>query len=300
MKQPKRAIALGFFDGVHLGHSKLLQRTIDIAKSNGLSAAVYTFDRHPASILSGENVPLLNTTADREYLIREMFNIDDVIIDRFDKSLMSTHWESFIRDILVEKYNAGYLIAGYDYKFGHRGEGNADLLKLKANELGLGCEIVDKVLFNDITVSSTHIRGLIAAGDMRNATLFLNHPHILSGAVMPGKQLGRTLGIPTINIPLPEGIQQPAKGVYATRVFIEGVDRPYIRVTNVGTRPTVTGDSRILVETYIVDFEGDLYGKLVRHEFLEYIRPEIRFPGLSELKQQVFSDIEQVKKMCNV
>jgi len=295
MKQPKRAIALGFFDGVHLGHSKLLERTLDIAKNNNLTAAVYTFDRHPSSLLTGKTVPLINTTQDREYLIRQKYNISDIIIDTFDNDLMSIPWQSFIRDILVGKYNAHYLIAGYDYKFGYKGQGNAEILMAESKALGLGCEIVEKVMLNDVAVSSTYIRGLIAEGDMNRASLYLNHPHILSGRVIQGKQLGRTLGIPTVNLPLPPNIQQPALGVYATRVHIDGIDVPYMGVTNVGTRPTVTSDSTILVETYIIDFEGDLYGKDIRLEFLDYIRPEINFSDLTELKNQVLTDIELVR-----
>lgn len=299
MKKQKFAIALGFFDGVHLGHAKLLERTLEVSREKDLVPTVYTFDRHPVTALTGKSIPLLNSVDDREFILKEQFGIENIIFARFDQKLMNTNWRTFIHDILGEQLNAGHLVAGWDYSFGKNGEGNTELLRSEASTLGIGCDIVDRVVLNGITVSSTHIRNLVADGDMENAALFLGHPHLLSGEVISGKRLGRTLGIPTVNISIPPNIQKPAKGVYVTRVHIAGDERIFTGVTNVGTKPTVTEDDTILTETHIVDFEGNLYGSKIRLEFLQYLRPEIRFPGLEELKKQILGDIKSARELLS-
>jgi len=297
MSNQKCAIALGFFDGVHLGHAKLLERTLEVSKEKGLVPTVYTFDRHPAAEITGKSVPLLNSAEDREYILRKKFGIQSVIFARFDKTLVMTDWRDFIHDILVGRLHAAHLIAGWDYTFGKNGEGNAELLKAEAAALGIGCDIVDRVILNGITVSSTHIRNLVANGDMENAALFLGHAHLLSGVVVSGKKIGRTIGIPTVNVPIPSGVQPPARGVYVTRVRLSEDTEAYPAVTNVGAKPTVTGTGELLTETYIIGYEGDLYGRKIRLEFLKYLRPEIRFPTLEELRLQILKDIDSAKKL---
>lgn len=295
MNEQKCAIALGFFDGVHLGHAKLLELTLEVSREKGLVPAVYTFDRHPAAEITGKPVLLLNSTEDREYLFREIYGMKKVVFDRFDRDLMNTDCRTFIRDILAGRLNAAHLVAGWDYTFGKSGEGNAALLKAEADALGIGCDIVEKVVLNGITISSTYIRNLVANGDMENAGLYLGHAHMLSGNVIPGNKLGRKLGIPTVNLPIPPSVQPPAKGVYITRVHIPDDARTYAGITNVGTKPTVAEDGAALIETHIMGYEGDLYGKKVRLEFLKYLRPEIRFPNLELLKEQILEDMESAR-----
>jgi riboflavin kinase/FMN adenylyltransferase len=292
---PKRAIALGFFDGVHLGHSMLLKRTAEAAAERNLIPTVFTFDTHPINEITGHPQLLLNTVSDRAFIMRKYYGISEVIFAHFDYTLMHMPWQDFIREMLVKQFGADYLVAGYDYHFGYKGEGNPERLKQESALLGIGCDIIPEVVLEGITVSSTYIRTLVAQGDMERAALFLGHPHILSGVVDHGRRLGRTIGLPTVNMKIPPEIQEPSKGVYATRVIIDETGKVYPGVTNIGVKPTVSNDGEMVVETHIIDFSGDLYGKLVRLEFMKFIRPETKFRNISDLKDQIGRDIEAVK-----
>jgi riboflavin kinase/FMN adenylyltransferase len=296
----KRAIALGFFDGVHIGHSRLLALTVRVASERGLSPAALTFDRHPVSVISGNPQPLLNTADDRRYIIGKYCGINDVIFARFDGDFMRVGWRDFIRHIVVGRYGAEYIIAGWDYRFGYKAEGTADFLAAEASALGIGCEIIPEVTLDGITVSSTFIRKLVADGNVERAARFLGHPHILSGVVEHGNGFGRTLGIPTINIKIPPEVQEPKRGVYASRVIWDS-DRPSLPgVTNIGTKPTVTDSGEVLCETHIIGFDENLYGKLVRLELLKFIRPEIRFSNTDELRDNVLKDIETARSVAGI
>lgn len=292
-----RAIALGFFDGVHTGHSKLLIRTAEAASERGLTPCVFTFDRHPINEITGHPLPLLNTVDDRSYIINKYYGISEVIVAHFDSALMHLPWRSFIRDMMADMYQAKYLVAGWDYRFGYKGEGNPKLLCAEAAALGIGCDIIPEVTLDGITVSSTYIRKLVSEGEMEKAARFLGHPHILSGVVTHGMRLGRTLGIPTINITLPPEIAQPLNGVYASRVIVDDNGLSFPGVTNIGVKPTVTDSGEVVVETHIIGFSGDLYGKLVRLELLKFMRPETRFTDVDGLKNQVLRDIEKAKSI---
>jgi len=292
-----RAIALGFFDGVHIGHSKLLIRTAEAASERGLTPCVFTFDRHPINEITGHPLPLLNTVEDRSYIIRKYCGISEVIVAHFDSALMHMPWRSFIHDMMADKYQAKYLVAGWDYRFGYKGEGDPKLLCAEAASLGIGCDIIPEVTLDGITVSSTYIRKLVADGEMEEAARFLGHPHILSGVVTHGMRLGRTLGVPTINITLPTGIQHPLNGVYASRVIVDDSGLSFPGVTNIGVKPTVTNSGEIVVEMHIIGFSGDLYGKLVRLELLKFMRPETRFADVDSLKNQLQQDIESARSI---
>lgn len=293
-----KVIALGFFDGIHLGHGELLKTAANRAKEKGLTPAVFTFDLHPDTLITGENVQLINSADDRTGLISRLYGIDKVIFSHFDERMMKMPWENFITDMLVGDYGAAHLVAGHDFHFGYRGEGNPERLAAKCAELGLGCDIIPRVELDGITISSTYIRTLIAQGEMERAALFLGHPHCLTNKVMRGRRIGSTIGFPTVNLTIPKHVIVPARGVYATRLFIEGAPGAKRGVTNVGMRPTVNDDpSLVTVETNIVGCDcGDLYGKTVRVEFLTHIRPELRFPSLDALKAQIARDIADVTK----
>ncbi|MDR1117606.1 MAG: riboflavin biosynthesis protein RibF [Oscillospiraceae bacterium] len=295
MAKGKLAAALGFFDGVHLGHAALMKKAGEIP---GLTAAVVTFDRSPLSALTGQAVPLINSREDREYIIRRYFGIDEIIFLTFDSALMNLPWTDFLGGLLVEKLGAAAFVAGWDYRFGKGGAGNPALLQGYAAEHGLTCEVIGKVELGSVTVSSTYIRGLIAAGDMETAAKYLGHPHILSGKVVPGRQLGRTLGLPTINMLLPEGVQPPRSGVYAVRCGIDG--REYAGVTNVGRSPTISDSGDIRVETHIIGCAGDLYGQRAVLEFDSFLRPEMRFSSVDELKAQIFRDRDKVASLLTI
>lgn len=305
MTERKRIIALGFFDGVHRGHGALLSLCAQRAAERNAVPAAFTFDAHPGSVITGSPTPLLSTPADRAGLMHRVYGIQDVIVGHYDKAMMTMPWRDFVTEYLVKAHGAVGLVAGHDYHFGYKGEGNPQRLQALCAELGLGCDIVPKVELDGITVSSTYIRSLIAQGEMAQAVRFLGHPHVLTGAVNHGKKLGSSLGFPTVNLRLPAGVIVPAHGVYATQVHVlpqypdhrEAIPAqgPYMAVTNVGVRPTVDQSDAVTVEGYILDFDGDLYGREVRMEFYDFLRPEQRFDSLESLHDEVMRNAQQTR-----
>ena len=290
MFEKKRAIALGFFDGVHIGHSALFKRVIEIGGEKDLVASVITFDAHPPSFVSGVTIPLINSPEDRAGLIHRAFGIDDIIFLHFDNATACMPWDEFI-DHLVDEFGARHLVAGYDFKFGCGGEGNSNLLKRKCAELDIGCDIIPEVKYNGVTCSSTYLRELIIAGDMEQANAFLGHPYVLSDVVRYGYRLGRKLGTPTINMCFQPGILIPAFGVYATIAHLDD-GSAHIGVTNIGIRPTVDNSYRITAETHILNYHGNLYGHRVRIEFYLRLRQEQKFDDIDKLKAQIQTDCD--------
>ena len=285
----KRIFALGFFDGVHLGHQALLKECVNLAKQLGCETAAITFDRHPQSLYR-KAPELISTAADRSFLLR-YYGMESVICLPVTEKVMSTPWEMFL-EALVEQGTAGF-VCGDDFRFGFRGEGNSEKLKTFCEERSLPCVIVPEQTVDGIRVSSTYIRRQLETGDMATAVKFLGHPYILTGTVVSGKQLGRRLGIPTANLQLPEGLTVPKFGVYACRVRAEGSTYP--AVTNIGTRPTVDGQG-ITVEPWILDYAGDLYGQEITLEFHYFLRPEQKFSSLEELTQEIHRNADQTRE----
>jgi len=327
MKTKGRVIALGFFDGVHTGHSALLKKVIEISLKTGLIPSVMTFDTHPMGLINGMALPLINSYEDRAGLIYRAFGIDDVILLPFDRKTAEMPWDAFI-DRLLSDHCARHLVAGFDFRFGKGGEGSPGLLLKKCAESLIGCDIIPEVTYDGVTVSSTLIRDLLVSGDIGQANKFLGHPHVLTGVVCPGSRLGRTMEIPTINMRFRDGVLVPAFGVYATRVYIDPEPiragnacetnhipddqfycgeseskQPdpvkslagYLGVTNIGVRPTVDNSGQITAETHILDYNGGLYGKTVRVEFYKYLRAEVKFNGLNELKSQMQQDCDNAR-----
>ena len=279
MSIKEKVIALGFFDGVHLGHAALLRRTVEAAAQRGVTPAVFTFDRPPKEVVTGVPCPLINSAEDRRELVRRLYGIQEVIMVPFDREMMTTPWDKFVTDILVGRYHAVHLVAGHDHHFGHKNQGSPELLLEKCAELGLGCDIIPKVEVGGITVSSTYIRRLVELGQISRANRFLGHPHTLTGSVRHGRGIGSSRLYPTANLIIPPHVLVPSHGVYVTRATLpEGAS--YAAVTNVGTRPTVNNGTDITVEACLLDFEGDLYGKTLRLEFFEHLRDEVRFDSL--------------------
>lgn len=291
---PKRVIALGFFDGVHLGHGALLRAVAQAADQLRATACAFTFDRHPAASITGHTVPLLSSVEDRIWLMRRYYGIQEVIVASFD-AMMKMDWEDFITDYLVQELGVVHVVAGHDFHFGYMGKGNPRRLQEKCAQLGVGCDIVGRVEQDGITVSSTYIRTLVAQGEMARANQFLGHPHTLSDRVAHGKKIGSsTLGFPTVNLRVPERVIVPAFGVYATRVWFDGQCR--CAVTNVGVRPTVSdNDGRVTVEGFILDFDGNLYGHQVRMEFYQYLRGERKFPSTQALSDEIGRNAQQTR-----
>lgn len=301
----KRVIALGFFDGVHLGHGALLQKTAEVGRQKGLTPAALTFDRHPGSVLTGKQVPLLTTVSDRSALMAELYGIREVIVLPSGGRMLDTPWQDFVNGFLVEKHQAAHLVAGADFRFGKGGEGTADKLRVLCAQLGLGCDIIPKVELEGVTISSTHIRRLVARGELETAGRFLGHPYRLTGRVEHGKRLGSRLGFPTVNLTLPPELLVPAYGVYAARVLVPAQGEshgssaleagPWPAVTNIGVRPTVEDGGAVTVESFLLDFAGDLYGKEIRLELYRRLRPERRFDSLEELKAAVAENVRQTR-----
>ena len=295
MSNQSRVIALGFFDGVHLGHGALLHRAAEEAKARGVRSAVFTFAQPPKEVVTGVPLPLINSPEDRAWLAKNLYGIDDVIMVPFDREMMTTSWEDFITEILVKRYHAVHLVAGHDHHFGHKNQGSPELLQEKCAELGLGCDIIPKVEVGGITVSSTYIRRLVELGQISRANRFLGHPHTLTGSVRHGRGIGSSRLYPTANLIIPPHVLVPSHGVYVTRATLpEGAS--YAAVTNVGTRPTVNNGTDITVEACLLDFEGDLYGKTLRLEFFEHLRDEVRFDSLDALKAQIAADAEATRQ----
>ena len=293
MNQPT-VIALGFFDGVHIGHGALLRRCAERARELGAAPAAFTFDRAPKEFVTGVSVPLLTGVAERRLLIREQYGIDRTIVAPFDNAMMTMPWQSFL-ELLASRYGAAHLVAGHDYRFGYKNEGTPERLRQWCAEHGLGCDIIPKVTLRGVTVSSTHIRELVERGDMGEAAAFLGHSFVMAGTVTHGKHLGTEALFPTVNLTPEPWRVLPRFGVYAVQVVLEdGVRCP--GVTNVGIRPTIVDDNRVTVETNLLDFDGDLYGKELRLEFRRYLRPEQKFDTMAELHDQIARDIAEAKK----
>lgn len=287
----KTIFALGFFDGVHLGHQALLKQCRALAEQCHCQAGVVTFLGHPDELVSGKKVKLINTPQDRQRLLKH-YGMETVVELPFDENLMKLHWQDFYRMLRTE-YDAAGLVCGADFRFGFRGQGTAALLKELCTADGIPCAVVPQQTLEGIPVSSTHIRTLLEQGKLEEAEAFLGHRHIFTGTVVKGQQLGRKLGTPTANLSLPQELLCLPFGVYICRAKGENVDCP--AVTNIGNRPTVSGES-VTVEPWLLDYEGDLYGKALTLEFYRYLRPERKFPSLADLQEEILKNGEQTRK----
>lgn len=292
----KRVLALGFFDGVHLGHAALIRKTAERARELGAVPAVLTFDVHPDTLVQKTPVALITSPADRAELVRRL-GVEEILSLRFDETLMQMPWDAFVEWVQAE-FSAVHLVCGHDFTFGWKGQGKPDLLKAKAGELGMGCDVISKVDVDGEAVSSTRIRSLLLEGKVREANRLLGHPHALTDTVRTGFRLGRKLGAPTVNMRFEDGVLVPAHGVYAGRLRIEGEGVDRWAVTNVGVRPTVSDSQVVSVESFILDYSGNLYGKRIRLEFLDFLRAEQRFADTEELKAQIERDTENVRRFA--
>ena len=293
MRNDKQIIALGFFDGVHLGHQALLKECVRLAREQNMQPAAITFDRHPQSLFRQDPPLLISTRADRELLLRR-YGMERVYCLAVTEAVMSTPWQDFLEE-LMEAGAAGF-VCGDDFRFGRAGRGSAETLQAFCREREIPCIIVSEQSVEGIRVSSTYIRSQIETGDMATAVKFLGHPHTLTGTVVPGKQLGRRLGIPTANLHLPEGLAVPRFGVYICRCLVDGTWYP--AVTNVGTRPTVEGRG-ITVEPWILDYAGDLYDRQITLEFHYFLRPEKKFASLDALKEEIHRNAGETRAFFN-
>lgn len=280
------AVAIGKFDGVHLGHCELLFKIIRQKQENCL-ATVFTFDTSATAFFGGEEKEL-TTKAEKRKIFAEM-GIDVLIEFPLNQKTAATEPEAFVREYLVNRMKAAYICAGYDLSFGKNGSGNYEMLEKYAELYGYRTELIDKVRVGGKEVSSTRVRGAVRQGQMETAAAMLGKPYSVSGRVEHGRQLGRTIGMPTANIIPEKDKLLPPNGVYYSKVMID--EREYKGISNVGCKPTVNADGIVGVETYLYDFQEDLYGRNIVVELLAFRRPEMKFDDVDSLKRQMKTDI---------
>jgi len=295
-------VTIGAYDGVHLGHQAVLRLVRELADARELEAALVTFDRHPAEVVRPESAPrLLTTLEQRLELLDATGDLDLCWVLTFDEARSKEAAEDFVREVLVEGVGARLVVVGADFHFGHRRGGNVPLLERMGAEfgfevLGLGLVAVEGDA-TGVPYSSTRIRELLAKGEVAEAARLLGRPHEVRGVVERGDQRGAEhLGMPTANLTVPERICLPADGVYAgTFVAEDGVERP--AAISVGTRPTFYEDGDVLVEAYVLDFDGDLYGQRVKVRFREWVRGQERFDSTDALVEQMNADVEATRRI---
>lgn len=289
-KLENTAVALGKFEGLHRGH-QLLFEEIKRQKKNGLSSVVFTFDMPPRSALSGDSsYQQIYTKEERRLLLEEM-DIDILVEHPFTKEFASQTPEEFVRNVLVGKAGAKKVVVGKDFRFGKKRSGNVEILRELASVYDYELIVVDKLQMGHKDVSSTRIRAHLEKGEMEEAELLLGRPYAVLGSVVHGKALGRTIQIPTANQIADNNKLLPPNGVYISRVFIRGEKGYHYGITNVGVKPTVETGNQKDVETNIVDFDRDIYGKIIKVELLHYRRPEMHFDSLDELRMQMEKDV---------
>lgn len=285
----KSAVAIGKFDGIHLGHRKLLNYILD-EKKDDLLAVVFTFDPPPEEFFTGHSVRQLFTREEKRNAFEKM-GIDVLIEFPLTEETAATEPEDFVRRILVGQLNADYIAAGTDVSFGNKGRGDRHLLRSMSKELGYELELIDKVRLDGEEISSTRVRNQIADGNMPMAKRLLGTGYSVSGVVEHGRHIGHTIGVPTVNILPPDNKLLPPYGVYSSNVLIDG--QVFRGMTNIGRKPTISEKERVGVETYIYDFDEDVYGKFMEIELLEFLRPEMKFDSIEALKKQIESDLKK-------
>ena len=287
--QTKRVIALGFFDGVHIGHGALLRRTRQVADSLGCTAAALTFDAPPAQVISGTPVALISSAQDRARLMRRLYGMDEVLVRHFDRTLMQLSWQEYIETLLIGELGAAYVVCGADHRFGFHGAGTAARLRAFCASRGVGCDIVEKVELDGAPVSSTRIRALLQAGELDAARRLLGHAQLLSGTVAHGAHRGSAIGFPTANLPFPAGVLVPPRGVYCAQAQLEG-GALYPAVVNIGVHPTAGSLPAAILEAHLCGFDGDLYGRPLAVWLYHFLRPERAFSSMDALAAQIAYD----------
>ena len=286
---PDLSIALGFFDGVHLGHRVLLKNCISYAKKAGIASAVFTFRKHPKNVISGTNKIKRLLSEDVRNRIFESMGIDYVFALDFADGFHEMSPEAFADDLLKRSFNSRAAFCGYNFHFGARAQGDADMLVELGKKHGFDTSITEKVEVNGRDVSSTCIRSMIEKGKVEDANSLLGADFRLTGTVLHGDGRGRRVGIPTANFEPDPVMVCPAYGVYVTTVQIGGEDQHLPSVTNIGIKPTV-GGTKLLVETHIIGYENDLYGKEIEVTFHRYLRKEKKFENFETLVHQISED----------
>ena len=291
-------VTAGTFDGVHLGHRKIIDRLKQLAQQHNGQTTLITYEPHPRLVIGQNRDVKLLTNLEEKAAILEGLGIDQLVVLPFTQEFAQMTGAEYIKNILIDKIGTKVLVIGYDHRFGRNREGSFDHLSANAQQYGFVVEEIPREDVDDITVSSTKIRHALEQGRLQDANLFLGRPYSMLGKVVMGQQLGRKLGFPTANIQLDNQYKlKPLHGVYAVNAIVQG--KMLSGVLNVGVRPTVNG-AQETIEVHLLDFSEDLYGQSIEIQFLKYLRREQRFDSIDELKDQIAVDTRAARQYFEV
>ncbi|MEP6756123.1 MAG: bifunctional riboflavin kinase/FAD synthetase [Chthonomonadales bacterium] len=289
-------VAIGRFDGVHVGHQALIGKAVQCARERGISSVVFTFDRHPAELLAPDRAPFSLTTTDRQAELIEALGADHLMVAEFDWQFSSLSAESFMHFVLCGVLGAKEVFVGEDFRFGSMQSGDVAALIEAEHRLGFHTHVVSAINVDGEKASSSRARNLLLAGDLDGAQAILGRPHRLSGIVGHGAELGRTIGFPTANLEVEGRLLVPANGIYAVRARVGG--KELTGACSVGTRPTVDGVGRT-VETYMFDFSGDIYDHRLEIDFIARLRDELKFASVEKMVEQIHLDVEECRQILS-
>ena len=292
---PKATVAIGTFDGVHIGHQAIMRTAVSDAQQHNRSALVFTFDRHPVEVLAPHRAPDYLTTSNQRNRWISDIGIDSLVVAKFDFALSQLSPDDFVQKILKEKLGAEAIVVGNNFSFGKGRAGDISYLQEAQNRFDFVLHALEPVLVDNIPASSTRVRECLREGKIAEAESILGHPYLLSGKIVQGQQLGRTLGFPTANLSLEISQVVPKDGIYAVQTFLDD-GRKIGGACSIGNRPTVEGAGRC-VETFLFDFDEDIYGHTMEIQFLQYLRPELKFDSLDALIQQMHKDVALAREV---
>ena len=291
-------VAIGAFDGIHVGHQAIIRAAVEDANRNNRQSVVFTFDRRPATVIDPDRAaPYLTTPKQRIRLIQDL-NPDNLVIARFDRSIFELSPDDFISQILKDKFNASAVVVGNGFFFGKNRSGDVDFLRQVQSRYAFSLNALEPVSVDGEMASSTRIRELLKQGDVKQAERFLGHSYLLAGTVVRGQQLGRTLGYPTANLDLTVRQLVPLDGIWAVKVTLDD-GRSLCGACSIGNRPTVEGAGRS-IETFLFDFDEDIYGREMEIQFIQYLRPELKFVSLDALIVQMREDVIVARQILKV
>ncbi|HLR21417.1 MAG TPA: bifunctional riboflavin kinase/FAD synthetase [Tissierellaceae bacterium] len=284
------SIALGNFDGIHIAHKEIISNNIETSKKMGLRSGVLLFDTHTRLTIEGKSPPII-TSKKQKLKILEELGVDIVYIIEFDKNIMSLSPEDFIKEILLRKLNAKSICVGFDYKFGHKASGDITTLKKLGKMYEFNVTVIPPIYKKNI-ISSTKIRNFIKEGKIKSANNMLGRNYSILGKVVDGNKMGHELGFPTANLETKDNFVIPKNGIYESRIIISGTK--YIGATSIGTNPTFQNNV-LKIENHILDFNKNIYAEKIEVEFVRFIRDEIRFTNIEDLKKQIRKDVNDIK-----
>ena len=288
----KTAVTLGKFDGLHAGHQELIKRVQKYAEREHLDRVVFVFNMQDYLEKTGRGHKVLMTSRERAF---ELEGLTDYLIEQdFTEAIRTMPAETFIEEILCRKLHASRIVVGTDFTFGYKAQGDYRMLEKYQDRFGYRLDVVEKITYQNREISSTFIREMVRKGEMAAVREMLGTPYRISGTIVNGRHLGRTIGIPTMNLPVDERKLLPPCGVYAAKGILDG--KSYDGILNIGVKPTVTEDNKILAELHLFDYTGDAYGKALAIDLYWFMRKEEKFASLTELKTQVQRDIAQGKR----